>query len=185
MARRRLWPNHANDHPVETAFSRQSFARNWLCISKQSVCLPLSIWRACTSGTHMHRGGYSVPTRKRNWNSNSLTCCLSRFSTTYRSGSDQRITSSPNERPTREKTYRTSFSGIFNPGTKTERWIAVGELKTPGTDLDAPQSRYPYETPVEQAFRYARHQPGVEWVIVSDMDEIRLYRNGYVDAYHV
>ncbi|HEY1599253.1 MAG TPA: N-6 DNA methylase [Pirellulales bacterium] len=74
--------------------------------------------------------------------------------------------------------------GTFTPGAKIEKWVAVGELKSLGVYLDAPQSRYPYETPVEQAFRYAAHgQAGVEWVIVSNLEEIRLYRNGYVDAY--
>ncbi len=74
--------------------------------------------------------------------------------------------------------------GIFTPGAKVENWVGVGELKSLGDSLDTPQSRYPYESPVEQAFRYAQHgQAGVEWVIVSNLEEIRLYRNGDVDAY--
>lgn len=74
--------------------------------------------------------------------------------------------------------------GVFTPGAKIEKWVAVGELKSLGASLDLPQTRYPYETPVEQAFRYAMHgQAGVEWVIVSNLEEIRFYRNGYVDAY--
>ena len=55
------------------------------------------------------------------------------------------------------------------------RFTAVLELKTPGTDLDAPQPRKNNETPVEQGFYYGKRILGVRWVVVSDMRRIRLY----------
>lgn len=54
-------------------------------------------------------------------------------------------------------------------------FAAILELKSPGTDLDAPQSRADHRTPVEQAFDYAHQLLGVRWVLVSDMIQIRLY----------
>ena len=57
------------------------------------------------------------------------------------------------------------------------RPIVSAEFKSPGSDLDAPQSATGYggRTPVEQAFRTAGKTPSVKWVIVSNFDEIRLY----------
>lgn len=55
------------------------------------------------------------------------------------------------------------------------RFTAVLELKTPGTNLDAPQPRTNNETPVEQGFYYGRRILGVRWVLISDMRRIRLY----------
>lgn len=53
---------------------------------------------------------------------------------------------------------------------------AVLELKTPGTDLDRPQSGYAGKSPVDQAFEYGASILGVKWVLVSDMaTEVRLY----------
>jgi hypothetical protein len=52
---------------------------------------------------------------------------------------------------------------------------AVLELKKPGTDLDAAQQRTSRDTPVEQAFGYGERILGVKWVLVSDMQKIRLY----------
>jgi hypothetical protein len=76
--------------------------------------------------------------------------------------------------------------GSFNSGAKIERWRAVGEIKDLHTNLDLPQtSRYHRETPVQQAFRYALEgKPGVEWVVVTNFREIRLYRNGFMAAFH-
>jgi hypothetical protein len=75
--------------------------------------------------------------------------------------------------------------GTFNPHAAVERWRAVGEIKAVNVNLDLPQtSRRNHETPVQQAFRYAlTGQPGVEWVILTNFAEIRLYRNGYTGAY--
>lgn len=76
--------------------------------------------------------------------------------------------------------------GRFDLTGGVEEWAAVGEIKNAATDLDRPQiSRKNKETPVEQGFRYAAHgRPGVEWIIVSNFQEIRLYRNGFADASH-
>ena len=54
-------------------------------------------------------------------------------------------------------------------------FTAVLELKAPGTDLDAPQSRTDPKSAVQQAFDYGERILGVEWVIVSDMRTLRLY----------
>lgn len=76
--------------------------------------------------------------------------------------------------------------GRFDLTAGVEEWVAVGEIKNSKTDLDHPQvSRPNRETPVEQAFRYAnRGRPGVEWIVITNFREIRLYKNGYVGAYH-
>lgn len=75
--------------------------------------------------------------------------------------------------------------GNFRPSASLEQWVAVVEIKPPGTDLDRPQkSRTNSETPVEQAFRYARTgRPGVRWIIVTNMEELRLYQNGFAAAW--
>lgn len=59
----------------------------------------------------------------------------------------------------------------------------VGELKDPGTDLDkVDPSRL--KSPVEQAFDYAiTNGLSVRWVVVSNMEEIRLYHHGSIDHY--
>jgi hypothetical protein len=76
--------------------------------------------------------------------------------------------------------------GTFNPAANVERWRVVGEIKSLNVNLDLPQtSRRNPETPVQQAFRYAlRGQQGVEWIIVTNFSEIRLYRNGHSVTYH-
>jgi hypothetical protein len=58
--------------------------------------------------------------------------------------------------------------------------IAVAELKDPDADLDAPQSGPSYQgaSAVEQAHRQASGLATVKWVIVSNFDQIRVYRNG-------
>jgi hypothetical protein len=75
--------------------------------------------------------------------------------------------------------------GRFDLTAGVEEWWAVGEIKDAKTDLDQPQvGRTNRETPVEQSFRYAMKKPGVEWVIVTNLREVRLYKNGYIGAYH-
>lgn len=76
--------------------------------------------------------------------------------------------------------------GRFDLTAGIEAWSAVGEIKSASCDLDQPQvSRKNKETPVEQGFRYAINgRPGVEWVIVSNFREVRLYRNGFANACH-
>lgn len=54
-------------------------------------------------------------------------------------------------------------------------FLAVLELKGPRVDLDKPQARAGGLTPVEQAFEYGRGVLGVRWVVISDMQRIRLY----------
>jgi hypothetical protein len=76
--------------------------------------------------------------------------------------------------------------GRFDLTAGIEAWAAVGEIKSAACDLDQPQiSRKNKETPVEQGFRYAINgRPGVEWIIVSNFREVRLYRNGFANACH-
>jgi hypothetical protein len=76
--------------------------------------------------------------------------------------------------------------GRFDPSAGIDEWTAVGEIKNAKTDLDQPQvGRTNPETPVEQGFRYATTaKPGVEWIIVTNFREVRLYKNGYARAYH-
>lgn len=68
-------------------------------------------------------------------------------------------------------------------GLETDIRKVVGELKEPGTDLDkVDPSRM--KSPVEQAFEYARTNGlAVRWVVVSNMEEIRLYHHGSIDHY--
>jgi len=59
----------------------------------------------------------------------------------------------------------------------------VGELKDPGTDLDKVDPTR-LKSPVEQAFEYAiTNGLSVRWVVVSNMEEIRLYHHGSKDHY--
>ena len=53
-------------------------------------------------------------------------------------------------------------------------------------DLDQPQvGRQERQTPVEQGFGYATGTvPGIDWVIISNFREIRLYKNGYIATFH-
>jgi hypothetical protein len=52
----------------------------------------------------------------------------------------------------------------------------VVELKGQGTDLDKKQSRQTdTRTPVDQAFGYAIHTGDVEWILLSNYNEFRLY----------
>jgi len=69
--------------------------------------------------------------------------------------------------------------------SSSNRFLAVVELKTPGTNLDAPQARVPPLTPIQQAFEYAQALIGVRWVIVSDMRLIRLYEVGDSTSYEL
>ena len=77
--------------------------------------------------------------------------------------------------------------GRFDPSAGIHEWTAVGEIKNAKTDLDQPQiGRANPETPVEQGFRYATTaKPGIEWIIITNFREVRLYKNGYARAYHV
>jgi type I restriction-modification system DNA methylase subunit/predicted RNA-binding Zn-ribbon protein involved in translation (DUF1610 family) len=63
--------------------------------------------------------------------------------------------------------------------------VAVGELKGPGTALDAGGSDEDgIDSPVEQAFNYSyTNGLGLRWVIVSNMEQIRLYHHGSINHY--
>jgi len=59
----------------------------------------------------------------------------------------------------------------------------VGELKGPEIDLDKIDATRK-KTPVEQAFEYGRNNGiYVDWIIVSNMREIRLYKNTSISDY--
>lgn len=83
---------------------------------------------------------------------------------------------------------KSSVSGIpdavfgFGAGEHIEI-VGTVELKTPGTNLDAPQSRESKETPVEQAFRASRSIQSARWIIVTNLDEIRLYHISQPNRY--
>lgn len=64
----------------------------------------------------------------------------------------------------------------------TDRRLAVGELKSPGTDLDgSSETDGKIDSPVEQAFGYANENGlGLRWVVVTNMTEIRLYHQSSV-----
>lgn len=65
--------------------------------------------------------------------------------------------------------------GFYSP--RGDLPLASCELKNPGTDLDAPQSsKYGYVSPVEQGFRAIDGSSSIQWVLVSNFDELRLYR---------
>ncbi len=69
--------------------------------------------------------------------------------------------------------FRAAVLGYFGAGADIIR--ATVELKSPGTNLDAPQGGgYGPVSPVEQAFR-ASAGSAASWVVVSNFDEIRLY----------
>ncbi|MGG0569733.1 DNA methyltransferase [Priestia megaterium] len=66
-----------------------------------------------------------------------------------------------------------------------KRTKAVIELKGPNIRLDVTQKRgnKNYGTPVDQGYSYAPKFDGCEWIIVSNIYEIRLYRNGTSQHY--
>lgn len=66
--------------------------------------------------------------------------------------------------------------GFFSPSGGDP--IVSAEFKCPGADLDAPQPAYGGKTAVEQAHDAARGATTVRWIVVSNFDEVRLYRVG-------
>ena len=73
------------------------------------------------------------------------------------------------------------------PGGHLEKDVrlAVGELKSPGIDLDRIDPGR-MMSPVEQAFGYAlRNGLSLRWVVVSNMQEIRLYHHTSIDHFEV
>lgn len=57
-----------------------------------------------------------------------------------------------------------------------DKKFMVVELKGSETDLDKPQNRAnDKRTPVDQAFDYAQHTGDIDWILVSNYNEFRLY----------
>ena len=57
-----------------------------------------------------------------------------------------------------------------------DKKFMVVELKDQKSDLDKNQNRFnDKRTPVDQAFAYAQHTGDIEWILVSNYDEFRLY----------
>lgn len=75
--------------------------------------------------------------------------------------------------------------GIYS--NEREQTKAVIELKALDVrDLDKKQKRANknYGSPVDQGYSYANKYDGCEWIIVSNMLEIRLYKNGQSQHYY-
>ncbi len=75
--------------------------------------------------------------------------------------------------------------GLYsNNGEKTKAVIELKGLDV--NDLDKKQKRANknYGSPVDQCYSYANKYDGCEWIIVSNMFEIRLYRNGQSQHYY-
>lgn len=60
---------------------------------------------------------------------------------------------------------------------KNDKKFMVIELKGSTSDLDKPQNRKndKRRTPVDQAFDYAKYSGDIDWIVVSNYDEFRLY----------
>lgn len=78
--------------------------------------------------------------------------------------------------------HYTDFSlGFYERGEGPT--AAIAELKAPGASLDDPQhGRYAGQSAVQQALATAS-AAGSQWAIVSNFDELRLYRTGQPLAY--
>ena len=75
--------------------------------------------------------------------------------------------------------------GFFSSSQQQRDPRVIIELKSPKTDLDKKQNRHnDNRTPVEQAFSYVSKYRNIEWVIVSNFKEIRLYKSTYQGRYH-
>ncbi|MCH9780308.1 MAG: N-6 DNA methylase, partial [Alphaproteobacteria bacterium] len=77
-----------------------------------------------------------------------------------------------------DKTRPDGVLGLFESESKTPSVHVVIELKGLGIDLDRRQTRInDKRTPVDQAFSYAHKFDNVQWVIVSNYKELRLYHS--------
>jgi len=73
----------------------------------------------------------------------------------------------------KEEKGRGKSEFILRSGDKK---FMVVELKDQKTDLDKPQNRInDKRTPVDQAFDYAQHTGDIDWILVSNYNEFRLY----------
>lgn len=77
--------------------------------------------------------------------------------------------------------------GYFYINNTIDDVRAVIEIKNANTDLDTKQKRVNSKTPVEQAFEYAPKSSGgnCNWVIVSNLLEIRFYSSKDISKYQV
>ncbi|NBR94820.1 MAG: hypothetical protein EBT55_00735 [Proteobacteria bacterium] len=75
------------------------------------------------------------------------------------------------------------FFNINQPKEQQDVRVII-ELKGSKANLDAKQNRDTKLTPVEQAFGYVSKYQKVEFVIVSNFKEIRLYQSNYQGKYH-
>ncbi len=70
-----------------------------------------------------------------------------------------------------------------------DKKFMVVELKDQKTDLDKPQNRVnDKRTPVDQAFDYAQHTGDIDWILVSNYNEFRLYnwhKKGHYISFNV
>ncbi|MFW6030088.1 MAG: restriction endonuclease subunit M, partial [Halanaerobiales bacterium] len=76
--------------------------------------------------------------------------------------------------------------GFYNENKKEDKNRVVIELKGPQVSLDEKQYRSDknYGTPVDQAFSYTSKIDNCQWVVVSNMLEIRLYKMGRSQSYY-
>ncbi|MFX1297352.1 MAG: type IIL restriction-modification enzyme MmeI [Promethearchaeota archaeon] len=75
-----------------------------------------------------------------------------------------------------EGTIKSTGRVEFSFKNKTGQIIAICEVKGQRIDLDKHQSREKdRRTPVEQAFGYALNMKDVNWIIVTNYEEFRLY----------
>ena len=75
------------------------------------------------------------------------------------------------------------FFNINQPKEQQDVRVII-ELKGQKANLDAKQNRDTKLTPVEQAFGYVSKYQKVEFVVVSNFKEIRLYQSHYQGKYH-
>src|ERR1035438_10005461 len=82
----------------------------------------------------------------------------------------------------KEEQGRGKSEFILKSGDKK---FMVVELKDQKTDLDKPQNRVnDKRTPVDHAFDYAQHTGDIDWILVSNYNEFRLY-NWYKKGHYI
>jgi hypothetical protein len=95
---------------------------------------------------------------------------------------EQEINLEKEEKTTLDGQKPDGVLGFFTFESKDYR--VVIELKDNKTNLDAKQNRKgDNRSPVEQAFGYVTKYQGIEFVIVSNFKEIRLYKSNYQGKY--
>lgn len=76
--------------------------------------------------------------------------------------------------------------GFYSGKNGINKTYGVIELKGFDTNLDEKQrkNRIDYGTPVDQAFSYSSKYDGCKWIIVSNLNEFRLYKVGRSQNYY-